>query len=46
MSAYEVHAGSWQRAADGGFLNYRELAHRLVPYVLELGFTHIELTMR
>ncbi len=43
MSAYEVHAGSWQRAADGGFLNYRELAQRLAPYVLELGFTHIEL---
>jgi 1,4-alpha-glucan branching enzyme len=43
MSIYELHAGSWQRSADGSFLNYRELAHRLVPYVRELGFTHIEL---
>jgi 1,4-alpha-glucan branching enzyme len=43
MSAYEVHLGSWRRSSDGGFLNYRELAHQLVDYVRELGFTHIEL---
>ena len=43
MSIYEVHLGSWQRAPDGGFLDYRDLAHRLVDYVVELGFTHIEL---
>ena len=43
MSIYEVHLGSWQRGADGSFLGYRELAHRLVDYVLELGFTHVEL---
>ncbi len=43
LAIYEVHLGSWRRAADGGLLNYRELAARLVPYVLELGFTHIEL---
>jgi len=43
MSIYEVHLGSWQRAADGGFLSYDELADRLVPYVVEQGFTHIEL---
>ena len=42
-SIYEVHLGSWQRDADGGFLNYRELAHRLVEHVEALGFTHIEL---
>ncbi len=42
-SIYEVHLGSWQKDADGSFLNYRELAHRLVTYVVELGFTHIEL---
>ena len=42
-SIYEVHLGSWQRDAHGKFLNYRELAHRLVEYVRELGFTHIEL---
>lgn len=43
LSVYEVHLGSWQRSEDGGFLNYRELAARLIPYVREQGFTHIEL---
>ncbi|MDD3517324.1 MAG: 1,4-alpha-glucan branching protein GlgB [Chromatiales bacterium] len=43
MSIYELHLGSWQRDDDGQFLSYRELADRLVPYVQELGFTHIEL---
>ncbi|MGE4501424.1 MAG: 1,4-alpha-glucan branching protein GlgB [Thiomicrospira sp.] len=43
MNIYEVHLGSWQRADDGGFLNYRELAHKLVEYVTWMGYTHIEL---
>jgi 1,4-alpha-glucan branching enzyme len=43
LSIYEVHLGSWQRDADGGFINYRELAQRLVDYIKPLGFTHIEL---
>ncbi len=43
MSVYEVHAGSWQRAAGGGFLTYDELADLLIPYVCDLGYTHIEL---
>jgi 1,4-alpha-glucan branching enzyme len=44
MSVYEVHLGSWARGEDGQrFLSYRELADRLVPYVRDLGFTHIEL---
>jgi len=43
MSIYEVHLGSWQRDEHGGFVNYRELAHRLSDYVVELGFTHVEL---
>jgi 1,4-alpha-glucan branching enzyme len=42
-SIYEVHLGSWKRHKDGGFYNYRELADELVPYVNEMGFTHIEL---
>ncbi len=43
MSIYEVHLGSWRRREDGGFLDYRTLAHQLVDYVNPLGFTHVEL---
>jgi 1,4-alpha-glucan branching enzyme len=45
MSIYEVHLGSWMRMPEdeNRFLTYRELAARLIPYVKELGFTHIEL---
>ncbi len=43
MSIYEVHLGSWKRDEKNNFLNYRELAKRLVEYVNVLGFTHIEL---
>jgi 1,4-alpha-glucan branching enzyme len=42
-SIYEVHAGSWRRHPDGSFYSYRELAEHLVPYVHDLGFTHVEL---
>ena len=43
MSIYEVHLGSWQHGPEGELLNYRELAQRLVAYVKEMGFSHIEL---
>ena len=44
LSAYEVHLGSWRcRRRDPGFLTYRELADELIPYVRDLGFTHLEL---
>jgi 1,4-alpha-glucan branching enzyme len=43
LNIYELHAGSWKRHADGRFYSYRELAHHLIPYVREMGFTHIEL---
>ena len=43
ISIYEVHLGSWKRGPDGRYLTYREFADQLVPYVRELGFTHLEL---
>jgi 1,4-alpha-glucan branching enzyme len=45
MSVYEVHPGSWRRVPEEGhrFQTYREMADSLVPYVREMGFTHIEL---
>jgi 1,4-alpha-glucan branching enzyme len=43
MNIYELHSGSWMRHPDGRFYSYPELAERLVPYVAELGCTHIEL---
>ena len=45
ISIYEVHLGSWRRVPEEGFryLTYRELAEQLVPYVKDMGFTHIEL---
>lgn len=45
ISIYEIHAGSWKRKTgeDPGYLSYRELADELIPYVKELGYTHIEL---
>ena len=43
MNVYELHAGSWRRGANNRFLNFRELGEQLIPYVKELGFTHIEL---
>ena len=44
VSAYEVHPGSWKRPGDGRtFFNYRELAGHLADYVLEMGYTHIQL---
>ncbi|MFQ5596816.1 MAG: 1,4-alpha-glucan branching protein GlgB [Nitrospiria bacterium] len=44
ISIYEMHIGSWRRVPEEGnrYLNYRELADRLVPYIKEMGFTHVE----
>ncbi|HTR45462.1 MAG TPA: 1,4-alpha-glucan branching protein GlgB [Thermodesulfovibrionales bacterium] len=45
LSVYEVHAGSWMRVPEeqSRWLTYRELAEKLIPYVREMGYTHIEL---
>lgn len=43
VNIYEVHLGSWQKDDQGHFLNYREIAHRMVDYVKWMGYTHIEL---
>ncbi|HEX5107970.1 MAG TPA: 1,4-alpha-glucan branching protein GlgB [Vicinamibacterales bacterium] len=45
MAIYEVHLESWRRVPEEGgrYLTYRELADTLVPYVVEMGFTHLEL---
>ena len=44
MSVYEMHLGSWMRGTDDPdkFFNYREIAERLVPYIKEMEFTHVE----
>ncbi len=43
ISIYEVYLGSFARKEDGSYLNYTELADRLIPYVKEMGYTHVEL---
>jgi len=42
MATYEVHLGSWRRNEDGSYYTYRQLAEELVPYVAEMGYTHVE----
>ncbi len=43
INIYEVHLGSWKRKDNGEFYTYRELAEEMVDYVVEMGYTHIEL---
>lgn len=45
ISVYELHLASWIRDEDDPkrFLNYRDIAKKLVPYIKEMGFTHVEL---
>ncbi|MGF1683857.1 1,4-alpha-glucan branching protein GlgB [Photobacterium minamisatsumaniensis] len=43
LSFYELHAGSWKTNDQGELLNYRELAEELIPYLSDMGYTHVEL---
>ncbi|MBI5686747.1 MAG: 1,4-alpha-glucan branching protein GlgB [Verrucomicrobia bacterium] len=43
VSIYEVHLGSWRRGVHNEFLTYRQLAEQLIDYVVEMGYTHVEL---
>ena len=43
MNIYEMHAGSWKTKEGNVPYNYSELADQLIPYITEMGYTHVEL---
>lgn len=43
LNIYEMHFGTWKQKEDGSFYTYRELADILIPYLVDMGYTHLEL---
>lgn len=43
INIYELHFGSWKTHEDGSYLSYTEMADALIPYLTEMGYTHVEL---
>ncbi|MBP1999834.1 1,4-alpha-glucan branching enzyme [Paenibacillus shirakamiensis] len=43
LNIYEIHFGTWQQKPDGSFNTYREMADLLIPYIVEMGYTHLEI---
>ncbi|WP_411342615.1 1,4-alpha-glucan branching protein GlgB [Paenibacillus sp. WLX1005] len=43
VNIYEMHFGTWKQKQDGSLYSYREMAELLIPYLVDMGYTHVEL---